>query len=338
MTCLFDTRWDGTHGIGRFSRELSARLPCTPLEAKGRPMSPVDPLRLSGLSWDSGDWLLSPGYNAPLIGALPYILTVHDLNHLDRSENSSTLKRIYYKRVLRRLCRRSRAVLTVSEFSRRRIIDGLSVDPAYVFNVGNGVSPAFSMAGARREVARPYLLCVSNRRGHKNEMRTLGAFAQSGLAGKIDMVFTGHETEALRRHACDLGIGSNLTFAGQLSEMQLAAFYRGATALVFASLYEGFGLPIIEAFACGVPVITSNVTSMPEIAGDAAVLVDPMRPAHIASAMQSMVESVDLRGGCVARGVERVKDFSWDSVARRVMSTVERVGARDGRALCWSGA
>jgi glycosyltransferase involved in cell wall biosynthesis len=338
MTCLFDTRWIDGHGIGRFANEVHRRLQTVELKVEGRPMSPLDTLRLSWamLFARRDDWLLSPGYNAPLITHLPYVFAIHDLNHIDRNDNSSVVKRLYYRLVLRRLCRRARAVLTVSEFSKQRIVDWFGLDAARVFNVGNGVSESFRPDGPRHVVYGGYVLCVSNRRGHKNEEGLLQAFARAPLPADLKLVLTGEASEGLNELARSLGIGDRLVFSGKVSEADLGALYRGAVFLVFPSFYEGFGLPIVEAFACGTPVITSNVTSMPEIAGDAALLVNPHDVDEIAQAMVRLHGSTELRSSLVARGHRRVAAFSWDAVARRIQAAVQAVDTDPQHPLNWN--
>lgn len=325
MPCIYDTRWIGPHGIGRFAAEVASRLPHAQLRATGRPMSALDPMRLSLINFPERAWLLSPGYNAPLRSPIPYILTIHDLNHVDRADNSSALKRIYYRTVLTRLCKNARAVLTVSDYSRSRVIDWFGIDADRVFNVGNGVSDGFSPNGPRHVHPRPYFLCVSNRRGHKNEHGLLSAFAQSNLPERADLMLTGEPERAIVDHARALGIADRVTFMGRVSENELAALYRGALCLVFPSFYEGFGLPIVEAFASGTPVVTSNVSSMPEIAGDAALLVDPHRPQEIARAMERIHSSVELREDLSSRGLARARIFTWDAVAERVRISIKSV-------------
>lgn len=339
MTCILDVRWCGEHGIGRFAREVADRLPAQKYIGNGRPMSPLDPIRLARtlrMGSTSNDWFLSPGYNAPLWGDMPCVLTVHDLNHIDRPDNSSFAKRLYYHLVLRRLCRRARAVLTVSEFSRGRISSWMGIDPRRVFNVGNGVSGVFSSTGERWGDGREYVLCVSNRRGHKNEPAVVAAFAAAALPASVRLVFTGEETAMLREQARSLGVGERLVFTGRVSEETLAALYRGALCLCFASLYEGFGLPIVEAFASGTPVITSNVTSMPEIAGDATLLVDPNDMNAIAAALRRLHEDSDLRAELVARGKVRMASFTWDAVADRVKAAIAAVDDDHAHRLDWN--
>ena len=324
---LYDSRWCGAHGIGRFAHELGIRIPNTPISTSGEPMSPLDPFRLSFLSFPNNTLFLSPGYNAPLITSIPYILTIHDLNHIDRPENSSVLKRLYYRFILMGLCRRAAAVLTVSEFSKHRIVEFFGIDPQHVFNVGNGVDETFSPDGEVFSVEGGYVLCVSNRRGHKNEEGLLKAFAKASLPKNLKLVLTGEESSSLNSLALLLGINDRMMFMGKVNESKLAALYRGATFMIFPSFYEGFGLPIIEAFASGTPVITSNVTAMPETAGDAALLVDPMDIVDIASAMSRLYDSSVLRNQLVERGLERVKSFTWNAVAEKVKNVLNLVKA-----------
>ena len=130
----------------------------------------------------------------------------------------------------------------------------------------------------------PYMLCVSNRRLHKNEFRTVEAFARARLNPDLHLVFTGEPTPELMNCIERQGISMRVHFVGTVPDAQLPCLYGSAEALVFASLYEGFGLPVLEAMACGTPVVTSNTTSLPEIAGDAALLVDPTSVEQIADA------------------------------------------------------
>jgi glycosyltransferase involved in cell wall biosynthesis len=336
MSLFFDSRWIGTHGIGRFAKEIGDRLTHKSLSCKGKPMSPLDPFRLSFQKLPPGGWLLSPGYNAPLLSRTPYLMTVHDLNHIDRTDNSSRLKRIYYSLILKQLLRRARAVLTVSEFSKSRIIEWSRLDSSRVFNVGNGVSEIFRPDGRRYEANGGYILCVSNRRGHKNEEGMLKAFSHARIPASVKLILTGEPTPELLKLAIKLGIGNRLIFSGRVSEDDLAALYRGALFLVFPSFYEGFGLPIVEAFSSGTPVITANVTSMPEIASNAALLVNPSDINDISAAIERLHDSPELRAELVQRGFKRAANFSWDAVAGRIKAAVKAVDTDPAYPLSWS--
>lgn len=327
MNLVFDSRWVGDHGIGRFALEVCHRLESAELyECHLKPTEPLDVFYLSYnfLKRNCSLWF-SPGYNAPLWGLDRYVFTIHDLNHIDLDTNSSPLKRLYYSLVMRRACRRAARVLTVSEFSRQRIIDWAGVPPSGVVNVGNGVSSAFSCVVEPYQPGYPYLFCVGNRKGHKNELRLLQAFASASIDSSIRLVFSGPSSAELEEAARGLGVVERLSFLGRVEEGFLSSVYRGAIALVFPSLYEGFGLPVIESMACGTPVITSNTTALPEVAGDAALLVDPTDVAAITGAIEAIVGDETLRARLSAKGLERAKAFSWDLVADRVKAVLSEV-------------
>jgi glycosyltransferase involved in cell wall biosynthesis len=337
MVCLFDTRWIGDNGIGRFAREISNRLPHQPMLSLGHHISPLDPFRSALIRQKNtaGDWIFSPGMNGPLFGNLPFVLTIHDLNHLDRAENSSYLKRAYYKTVVWKLCQRARAIFTVSKFSRNRIIDWFGVAEEKVFNVGNGVSSAFYSNGPAISRDHPYIISVSNRKGHKNEDRLLEAFASSAVKDTHHLVLTGDASEKIMAVAKTLCIAKQLFFTGKISEEALASYYRGATCLVFPSLYEGFGLPVIEAFACGTPVITSNVAALPEISGGASLLVDPNSTHEITVAINRMTADHTLRLSYVEHGLIRAREFSWNSVVTRIRLAIDNANSRSAAPLKW---
>ena len=313
----FDQRWIGEHGIGRFAREVASRLNFyhgVPL--KTSPVHPADCLFLSILLARRGRiFFYSPGYNVPLYAPGGFAVTIHDLNHLDCRDNSTVLKRSYYRMVLRPACRQAVLVFTVSEFSRQRILDWSGIDSNRVVSVGNGVSEAFSPVGSRVKMDRPFFLMVSNRKGHKNETGALSGFAISGCCEDFLFVFTGKPSPTLLNQAKTLGVINSIRFLGLVSEPELAALYRGATALVFPSFYEGFGLPIVEAMACGCPVVTSNMGAMREVAGVAALFVDPAEAESIGGAIRRVADDHCLADALGRIGIDTSKNFSWDRTA-----------------------
>jgi glycosyltransferase involved in cell wall biosynthesis len=315
-----DQRWIGKGGIGRFAKHVLASIDYRPVSIPWDPASPMDSWRLArdlaGLT--RNDLFFSPGYNSPIFCESPYILTLHDLNHIDRPDNSSLPKRLYYATVLRRACKRAAKILTVSEFSRRRIIDWSGVSPEKVSNVGNGVDPAFNPGVVPYELPFPYLLCVSNRKRHKNDFRTVEAFARSGLSAAVRLVFTGNPSPDLTNCIECNHVARSVYFAGSVEEAQLPSLYRSAEALVFVSLYEGFGLPLLEAMACGTPAIGANTTALPEVAGDAALLVDPTSVEQISEAMGRIISETALRRRLRERGLEQASRFSWKYTAGKV--------------------
>ncbi|MHB1677546.1 MAG: glycosyltransferase family 4 protein [Sulfuriferula sp.] len=325
MQLNFDSRWIGDHGIGRFARVLNDNLHLQHLPISGASTSPFDPLRLLlviTFRIPKGACVFSPGYNAPLFFVRPYIFTIHDLNHIDRLENSSFLKRLYYRLIMRRACRKAFRVLTVSEFSRQRIIAWAGVDADHVVNVSNGVDESYRPDVQPYEPGYAYLLCVSNRKAHKNESRVLEAFVHADIDPAIRLVFTGQANEPMLKLCQKYDVGNRVVFAGRVLEQDLPGLYRGAIALVFPSLYEGFGLPVIEAMACGTPVITSNTTSLPEVAGEAALLVDPLSVEEISEAIEQICKDKVLRETLRRNGLLQAARFPWNEVTKKVKSVL----------------
>lgn len=318
---LYDTRWIGEHGIGRFAREVRARLPAGTLDLTGT--DPVSPQGLLELEWQAlrhqrpGTVFYSPGYAPPVTWLGPLVFTVHDLIHLDVPEEASRFKALYYGRVVRPAMHRSRRVLTVSEYSRQRLLEWSGVSPEGVVVVGNGVDPTYSPHGPRHEPGYPYVLYVRNTKPHKNVEGLLRAFA---LLDEPDvrLVLSGPADDLTRHAALRLGVLNRVVFAGRIPEAQLPAYYRGAAVVTMPSLYEGFGLPALEGMASGVPVVVSGTTSLPEVVGTAGLLVDPMDPESIADGLRRALGDTELRRALVASGLERARQFSWDDVAARV--------------------
>lgn len=331
MNLLFDSRWIGDHGIGRFSREIFKHLNLEELQIKGNPASPLDPLRLmlTILSRTSRNTIVfSPGYNAPLFLFRPYVFTIMDLNHIDCLENSGFLKRLYYRYIMRPAARKALRVLTISEFSRQRIIDWAHIHPQKVVNVSCGVDSSYHPNVELYNPGYPYLLCVSNRKAHKNETRLIAAFSQAAINKNIHLVFTGQTNMTLQNLSRQYDMEDRVVFLGRVPEPDLPSLYRGATALVFPSLYEGFGLPPLEAMACGTPVIVSNTTSLPEVVGDAGLYVDPLDIGSIANAIKKIVCDEELQEILRKKGLARAKLFSWEKTAEHVRKVLSDAAER----------
>jgi glycosyltransferase involved in cell wall biosynthesis len=315
-----DQRWIGEHGIGRFAKHVLSALNYRAIQLDGHPAASLDAWHLTRAlrKLSNTDLFFSPGYNTPLTCRAPFIFTIHDLSHVYCPENSSPLIRLYYSTILKRNCHRAAHILTVSEFTRMQIAEWAGILPEKIVNVSCGVDPAYRPGGDVYGFPFPYLLCVSNRKRHKNEFRIVEAFAKASISTQVQLVFTGQTTpelsDCIGRHGGD----ARVHLTGVVPEAQLPSLYRGALALVFPSLYEGFGLPVLEAMACGTPVVTSNVSAMPEVAADAALLVDPTSVDEIAQAMKQIVSDTGLRTRLREKGLARASGFSWDSTIAKV--------------------
>jgi len=284
----------------------------------GAPSDALDSFKLTRyLRSAAPDLFFSPGYNAPLGSPCPFVFCVHDLNHVVLKENSSALKRAYYRFVMKPALHRARIVLTVSEFARSSICEWAGLSSARVLNVGNGVSEAF-LPSTDLQSEPPYFLYVGNHKPHKNFDRLVEAFAMSGLSQDYVLKSTGLGNPALMRKIDGFGLTHRVWFTGEVTDQALARLYQGATALVLVSLYEGFGLPLLEAMSCGTPVITSNVASMPEVVGPAAVQVDPYDIEAVSGAMIRVAGDRNLRLRLRNLGIERARLYSWDSTALRI--------------------
>ena len=323
---LFDTRWIGHHGIGRFANEVMKRLPqVQPVGGAIAPLSSLNPLYLSWLVKKTKPSVFyTPGFNPPLFSSSPFIFTIHDLNHLNFTPNSSILKRAYYNLILKPSCHRAFKVLTVSEFSRRSIIEWSGVSEDKVVNVGNGVSDEYCPDGKSYNPGYPYIFWVGNDKPHKNLPRLLEAFLLSGVKNDVKLILAGELDKSTMALIKEKGLEGHVVFAGLLPEEKMPSYYRGAEVLVFPSLYEGFGLPVLEAMACGTPVVTSNCTALPEVTGDACLLVSPGNVSEIAEAINNIIENSTLRKRLRRLGIEQAKRFSWDKTTAKIQNILEQ--------------
>jgi len=319
-----DQRWIGNHGIGRFARHVLAALDYRPVPLSSNPAAPLDSwfLGLALRQLDRTDVFFSPGYNTPLFCPAPFVFTIHDLSHIYCPEGRRPQIQLYYATVMKRACRRAVRILTVSEFTRKQIINWSGVAAEKVVNVGNGVDSTYRPEGDSYGLPFRYLLSVSNRRPHKNEFRIVAAFAKANLDSSLHLVFTGNLTHKLASWIEEQGVSGRVKFLGAIEEEKMPPLYRGAEALILPSLYEGFGLPVLEAMACGTPVVTSNVTAMPETAGDAALLVDLRSVEQIALAIARVMSDSSLRQQLRERSINRAAGFSWLSTCGLVRRTL----------------
>jgi glycosyltransferase involved in cell wall biosynthesis len=324
----YDPRWSGPHGIGRFADEVIARLPdARPLSFQVKRLTPLDPVAtaLAALRLREGVYF-TPGFNPPPRSHVPVVFCIHDLIHLRFAAESTPARRAYYRLIVAPAAQRAARILTVSEYSRREILDWTGLPPERVVVVGNGVTAAFTPDGPRHDPGYPYFLFVGRRAPHKNVGGLIAALAASRNDARL--LFTGEPDgttlDAARRH----GVEARVAFTGTLDDPQLAAHYRGALALAFPSFYEGFGLPVVEAMACGTPVLTANVTAMPETAGEGnALLVDPSRVEAIAEGLDRVSGDSEERSRLRQRGLARVAQFSWDRVGAAVINALAEAGA-----------
>ena len=320
MKLLVDDRWFGATGIGRYAKEILQRAPSgNIIEHLSKTWAIKNPLTpfLLGLEINrkTPDLFWSPGFMPPMNSKCPFIVTVHDLIHL---RYGGKMQVIYYNEIIRPLLDKAVYVLTVSEYSKNEILDWTGLSPGKVVSIYNAVSSGYTRVGGKFNPGYQYLLYVGNKRNHKNLQRLLTAFHEADVPDDLKLVLTGNETKTLSQLANKLKITDRLVFLGLVAEDDLPSIYRGAVAVVLVSLYEGFGIPIVESMACGTPVLASNVSAIPEVAGGAAYLVDPLNVDEISSGIEKLVNEETFRNKLIDRGVMRSHEFSWDYSAMKV--------------------
>jgi glycosyltransferase involved in cell wall biosynthesis len=287
------------------------------------------------------DLLHEPHYTLPLGWRRPAVVTIHDLIHLRFPRFFPPGAALYARAVAGVAVRRARLVITDSAHTRTDVVERLGADPARVRVIPLGVSAALApgapgeVAAWRRERALPadYLLYVGARKAHKNLALLLEALARIAPAQRPPLVLSGKPWEGgepLARLAARLRLGTAIHFAGKLrDERALARLYSGAALYVQPALSEGFGLPPLEAMACGTPVLSSNSGALPETVGDAGLLLPPRDPEAWAGAIVMLLGDPARRATLAQRGLERARGFTWERTARLTLEVyAEAVSAR----------
>ena len=246
-----------------------------------------------------------PTFRGPFRSGVPVVVTVHDLAVLRHPETFNPWTRRYSRLAVPRVARAARVVIAVSEFTRREIVELLRVPDDRICVIPNAVGPPFTPTGVAAE--GEYALAVGTLEPRKNLAAAQQATRRLGLELRI---------------VGEAGWGDVRVdgWVGRVSDERLAELYRGARCLVYPSLYEGFGLPVLEAMACGTPVVTSAGGATEEVAGGAAVLVEPRDPASLVA---GLTEALDRREELVARGLKRAGAFTWQHVAAETWRAYE---------------
>jgi glycosyltransferase involved in cell wall biosynthesis len=284
---------------------------------------------------ERADLFHSPHYVMPPLTPCKSVVTIHDCIHLRFPQYlPNRLGYAYARSFLWTATHLSNRVMTVSEASKRDILEYFRVPPQKIDVIYNGIDERFGQPPAEEDVVRvreryqldgPFVLYAGNIKPHKNLGRLIEAFhlLRTGGGGfdQVKLVIIGDEIAkyAALRHAVHRHkLHKHVRFFGFVPSRTLAILYRLADVFVFPSLYEGFGLPPLEAMASGTPVITSNVSSLPEVVGDAAILIDPLQPEAIADALRRVLGDAALREDLRQRGLERARHFSWERSIHRV--------------------
>jgi len=298
---------------------------------------------LASVSWQAwrlgADVFHSPHYVYPVMLPCPGVVSVHDCIHLRFPRHLPSKAALHYARaMLRHAVRSSQRVLTGSESTRSDLVELVDADPAKIDVIPYGCDSYFferadseeiEKVKLKHDLERPFLLFVGNAKPHKNLRRLLSAFAL--LADQfvdLDLVLVGGEQTAVSALLVDQerpGLADRVRLLGFLSKSELRAVYTLASVFVFPSLYEGFGLPPLEAMACGTPVVAGRCSSLPEVVGHAGLLVNPRKVDAIADAVRILLEDNNLRLAFGQRGREQAREFTWEKAARRTLDVYAEI-------------
>jgi len=284
------------------------------------------------------DVLYSAGYTAPVIIPCSSVVTIHDMNYFYYPEDFSRLSALFLKVLVPIAAKRVDKIITVSNNSKKDIVKILKVPESKVcvtYEAGKIVSlPEEKVRGKKLEKDyrndKKFILTVSASHPHKNLPRLVEAYnilyKKYQIKHQLIMVgIKGRAHHLLTKSIKKLSLGERVKFIGWVSREDLSLLYLNADLFVFPSLFEGFGLPILEAMSCGVPVITSNYGAMAEVAGEAALLVDPYNIDEIAEAMYKVLTDKNLRENLIKKGLERAKQFSWEKTAKETLKIYKEV-------------
>lgn len=332
----------GLTGVQRYIREL-----CSRLGARVQAIGPGRPLRgMRGHLWEqivlpgiAGRHLLwSPANTGPLsIGH--QVLTIHDLASIDHPEWFGMRFSTWYRSITPLLARRVSRLITVSQFSKRRLLELTGIPESRVAVIPNGVDSRFHprspdeirrMREKTNIKPRSYFLSVSSLEPRKNLPQLLKAWelSVSRLPKDVWLVIAGAEGKDNIFRATNIQtIPPRVLFAGFVADEDLPALYSGAIALVYPSMYEGFGLPALEAMAAGTVPIAADATALPEVVGDAGLLVDPFQVEELTQAIIRIAEDSTLRAQLCCRAVQRSRCFTWECAADRTWRVLEEAAA-----------
>jgi len=284
------------------------------------------------------DVFFSPDAFLSLSARVPTVMTIHDLAFFELPDHIPWLTMKYYKYFVPRFAKRADHIVTITDFVAGDIRKHLHVRENKITVVYNGIPDGVKVlspekaAGVSKKYSagKPYFLYLGSIHPRKNIERLILAFTKfkEESGSDLRLLLCGRlawDTEHIQKIHSDSPVKHDIQFTGYMDESEMNLLLGAAFALVYVSLHEGFGLPVAEAFKSRVPVITSNVTSLPEVAGDAAITVNPRSVEEIASAMKRMAEDEDLRRSLIEKGMVRAGLFDWESAAGKIYGIINKV-------------
>jgi glycosyltransferase involved in cell wall biosynthesis len=286
------------------------------------------------------DVIFNPKFTVPLLHPAKKIFVLHGSEWFAIPGHFKWHDRLYARAVVPWYCRRADAFIAVSEQVRQDAIRYVRADPERIFTIHNAIHPRqfhliedqalLAAVRARYRLPEKFVLWVGQIESRKNVKRLLRAFAEIAPEFPHRLVIAGEQRWSSREELSEvgaLGLEDRIQFLGWVAHTDLPAIYRLAELFAFPSLYEGFGIPLVEAMACGCPILTATTCAPPEVVDGAGYLVDPYDVAAIATGLRATLGDPALRAAMSARGLERAKEFSWEKSAREVLAVFDAVTA-----------
>ena len=342
-----DNRYTAFLGERRFAADLPLSLKFSRLPTAWPPVRILweQAVQPWALKREKVDLLHALAFVAPLFSPCPFVVTIYDLGFLLHPKSFEPLKRLYLSLFTRLSARRARRIIAISESTKRDVVRLLGVPPERVDVVHCGVDGTFRpfpmerVAAFRRRRGLPerFILFVGTLEPRKNVRRLVEAFAilkrrTAGLQA-CKLVIGGAKGwmyEDIFARVEELGLGDEVLFPGYIPLEELPLWYNAAELFVYPSLYEGFGLPVLEAMACGTPVVASRTSSLPEVVGEAGMLVDPRDIGGLAEAMERALMDEGKRREMREKGLRRAGEFSWERTARETAQVYRRAMGSGG--------
>ena len=285
---------------------------------------------------------------APLFGKIPLVTTLHDIIYMENSlkdllfSDASAYQKfgnLYRRLIVTSIVKKSKRLITVSNYEKENINNFFKLNDKNIQTIHNGVNEKYKTEISEEALAelktnyklpKHYLLHISNRDPRKNTKRVLLAYKDfiKVNTARYKLVMLGcndHNLKIILAEIDALDLYEHIVLTGYVPDEDLPIIYHLAALFLFPSLREGFGIPIIEAMACGVPVITSNTSSMPEVAGDAAHLINPNKKEEITNGIMKILSDVNYKNGLIEKGLKRYKQFTWEFMAIQVLDLYKQL-------------
>lgn len=333
-----------TTGVQRYLRSILEKKDTFAMH-EVNPSSPLTGIKghlweqfLLPLKLSYNDVLWSPSNTGPIYCKAKHMVTMHDFATLDHPEWTSKSFSTLYRGILPRLAKNVDAIIAISEYTKSRILYHTDIDDGKISVIKNGVDARFFIKSDKdfkfyiipkyRLPSARYILSVSSIEPRKNIGRLLSAWSQ--IQHKVDddiwLVLVGRQNPKIFSDAGLTNIPERVHFTGFVEDEDLVAIYQNALLFSYMSLYEGFGLPPLEAMAAGIPVLTSNTTSIPEVVGNKAITVNPLSISEIADSILMLIESATLRNQLGVSGIGHAKQFSWETTAEQTFNLLKSMG------------